>query len=376
MSNAPPIFVLGRFPPPYDGQSVMTEQTARILETGWSVIRLNSSFQGNPHVERFGQLSIAKFLHYPRVIFRSRKLLCQFPEAPVVWPSISPTPMGHFRDLLTVLPALRKTHNVFAAIHWGDFDRLFRSPLTKYTARLLVRRVRGFVFLDGLAEKCAEWIPANKRFTIPNMIDEATRCTSDEVAEKQAGRSRRESLNVLYLSNMIPSKGYLDVLAAMNILHSQGLQFHANFVGRWQSEADRQSFMRQISDMGLDDCVTVHGGISDRPKLKRMYLDADAFVLPTYYPAEAQPVSILEAINAGTPVVTTRHAGIPCMLREEANEGLFVEPRSPQEIADSLRQITDVNCWRKYSDAAVQRFRSHFSPEAVREKWMAMLAQQ
>jgi hypothetical protein len=41
-----------------------------------------------------------------------------------------------------------------------------------------------------------------------------------------------------------------------------------------------------------------------------------------------------------------------------------------------LRQITDVNCWRKYSDAAVQRFRSHFSPEAVREKWMAMLAQQ
>jgi len=376
MSTAPPIFVLGRFPPPYDGQSVMTEQTAKILETGWNVVRINSSFQGNSHVEIFGQWNIAKFLHYPRVILRSRKLLRQFPDAPVVWPSISPTPIGHFRDLVAVLLAFRKTHNVYAAIHWGDFDRLFRSRLTRYTARLLVRRVRGFVFLDGLAEKCADWIPPEKRFTIPNTIDEATRCTDEEVIEKQSNRMRRESLNVLYLSNMIPSKGYLDVLAAMNILHTQGLRFHASFVGRWQSEQDQQSFMKQISDLRLDDCVTVHGGISDRPVLKRMYLDADAFVLPTYYPAEAQPLSILEAINSGTPVVTTRHAGIPSMLRESANEGLFVEPRNPQEIAESLRQINDVNRWRIYSNAAIQRFRSHFSPEAVREKWMWMLAQQ
>jgi len=232
------------------------------------------------------------------------------------------------------------------------------------------------VFNDGLAQKCADWIPPEKRFTIPNTIDEATRCTDDEVTEKQASRMRRESLNVLYLSNMIPSKGYLDVLAAMNILLTEGLRFHANFVGRWQSEQDRHSFMKQISDLRLDDCVTVHGGISDRPMLKRMYLHADAFVLPTYYPAEAQPLSILEAINSGTPVVTTRHAGIPSMLRESANEGLFVEPRNPQEIADSLKQINDVTCWRKYSDAAVQRFRKHFSPEAVSEKWMSMLAQQ
>ena len=375
MSTLPPIYVLGRFPPPYDGQTVLTEQAARLLESHWAVTRINTSFQGVSHVETSGQLNFAKLLHYPKVLLKARKALREFPNASVIWPSISPSLEGHFRDLTTVLPALRKTQKVFSVIHWGDFDRLFRSPMTRHTARIVVKRLSGFVFNDGLAQKCADWIPEEKRFTIPNTIDEATRCTVEEVAEKQSSRMRRESLNVLYLSNMIPSKGYLDVLAALNILNTQGLRFRADFVGRWQSEQDREAFLKQIIDWTLTDSVTVHGGISDRPTLKRMYLDADAFILPTYYPAEAQPLSILEAINSGTPVITTRHAGIPSMLREDADEGLFVATQNPLEIAAALQKLNDLNSWRKYSEVAVQRFRNHFSPDAVRGKWISMLAQ-
>ena len=374
-TNLPPVYVLGRFPPPYDGQTVLTEQAARLLEGHWSVTRISTSFQGEFHVETSGHWNSGKVLHYPKVLIRSRRALGRSPNAPVIWPAISPTLVGHIRDLLTVLPALRSGQKVYAVIHWGDFDRLFRSPLTRHTGRLLVKRLSGFVFNDGLGEKCAAWIPAEKRFTIPNTIDEAIRCTEQEVAEKQRQRASRKTLSVLYLSNMISSKGYFDVLCAIQRLHADGISVAANFIGRWQSEDERSNFQKYVAEHQLGDIVTAHGGVSDRAALKRFLLDADVFVLPTYYPAEAQPVSILEAINAGTAVVTTRHAGIPSMLREHAGEALFVSPRRPTEISESLRKLSDAGCWLTHSNAAVQRYRDHFSPEAVRSKWIAMLTQ-
>ena len=84
-------------------------------------------------------------------------------------------------------------------------------------------------------------------------------------------------------------------------------------------------------------------------------------------------MSIVEALNAGTPVVTTRHASIPIMVRESHQEALFVPPHDPQAIAAALRRLADTEQWTGFSHAARQRFLDHFSPEAVRRKWVALL---
>ena len=259
---------------------------------------------------------------------------------------------------------------------WVRFPRRSGSDLhADLQARLLVRRLSGFIFLDeSLSQKCAEWIPVEKRFTICNSIDGATQCTPAEVATKQANRVDRKLLRVLYLSNMIGSKGYLDVLHAVAMLHAEGFPIAADFIGRWQSDEDQTAFMNFVAAHNLDTVVTSHGGISDRGRIKQFFLDADVFSLPTYYQTEAQPLSILEAINAGTPVVTTRHASIPNMVREDSNEAMFVPPRSPAAIAEAFRKLSDTKRWLIFSKAAALRFTNQFSPDAVREKWEALLA--
>jgi glycosyltransferase involved in cell wall biosynthesis len=374
MSNRPKICVLGRFPPPIDGQSILTEQMAKYLEDSWTVERINTSFQEEPPVQASARRSLGALTHYRNLWRPLRRIFRAMPDTPVIWPAVSPTPFGHFRDLLAILPTFQPRQKVYAVIHWGNFDQLFRSPLTRFTAPRLVRRLSGFVFNDGLDAKCAPWIPAEKRFTISNTIGEATRCTEAEVAEKQAQRVHRKSLRLLYLSNMIPSKGYLDVLQAVKLLEEEGIPVTAEFVGRWQSDDEQNAFMQYVAEHKLTEVVTAHGGVSDRMMIKQFYLNADVFLLPTYYPAEAQPLSILEAINAGIPVVTTHHAGIPNMVREHANEALFVPARSPEAIAEALRKLSDVDTWLKFSEAAVIRFRNHFSPEAVHAKWKALLS--
>jgi glycosyltransferase involved in cell wall biosynthesis len=61
------------------------------------------------------------------------------------------------------------------------------------------------------------------------------------------------------------------------------------------------------------------------------------FCLPTYYPYEGQPISILEAYATGCVVVTTEHSGIPEVFTDGVN-GFAVKPRS----ADSVRQALEL----------------------------------
>jgi glycosyltransferase involved in cell wall biosynthesis len=374
MSTRRSVCVLGRFPPPNDGQTIMTSLLAQLLEDDWAVHRINTSYCSGDGQSVDGFASrLQKISHYCRLAPYLKREFAAAPDAPVLWAGISPMPGGHFRDLLTVLPMLKKHKRIYGVIHWGNFDRLFTSAWTRHTGQKLADRLSGFVFLDGLADRCGAWLPAEKRITIPNTIDLLSRCTETEIETRRTEAARSEGIHLLYLSNMIESKGYMDVLSAVSLLHDQHIHCEVDFIGRWNSGSDEDSFRATIQKLQLNDRVRVHGPIIDRARIKSFYLKATAFVLPTYYPVEAQPVSILEAINAGTPVIATRHAGIPWMLREEKGEALFVSPKSPMAIADAARTLLDREFWLRCSIAARERFREHFSPESVLSKWNNLL---
>ncbi len=363
-----PVCLVGNFPPPVNGQTLATQRLAGLLAPSRAVRCLDTS-AGGERVRAETRWSLGRALHYLRLRRRLRQALAALPGAPVLWASISPTVPGHLRDVLTVVPAFRPGQAVYAIVHWGDFERVFRHPLTASTARRLARRLRGFVFLtEQLAERCARWIPAAQRFVIPNTIDEAVLCAEEEVAAKQARRRDSRPLRLLYLSNMIASKGYLDVLEAVRLLAARGLDLHADFVGRWTSDADRAGFGQRVEAAGLAGVVTHHGGVSDRAQIKALHLQADVFLLPSYYPTEAQPLALIEALNAGTPVVATRHAGIPDMVRDD-QEARLVPPRAPEAIVQAVERLADEAAGRGFSERARRRFEARFSPDAVRRLW-------
>jgi glycosyltransferase involved in cell wall biosynthesis len=348
-----------------------TQRLAGLLGATHEVRRVDTSPEASEHVQADVRFSFDKVRHYVGLRRQIRQALQAAPAAPVLWASISPSPLGHLRDALTVLPGFQPDQRIYAVVHWGTFDRVFRRRLTAPTARRMVRRVHRFVFLnDQLAARCAAWIPDAQRVIIPNTIDDAVLCTDDEVRARQARRTDR--LRLLFLSNMIASKGYLDVLDAVGLLHARGLRLHADFVGRWTSDADRTAFEQRVEATGVRGVVTHHGGLSDRARIKALYLDADVFLLPSYYPTEAQPLTIIEALNAGTPVVVTRHSGIPDMVREH-QDALFVPPKAPVAIAEAVQRLADYDTWKQFSQQARHQFQRRFSPDAVRRQWVDLI---
>ncbi len=375
-SSLPPVHVLGRFPPPFDGETLATERCASLLAPRFAVRRHNTQTPDPKHAQE-RPFSLERLRHYIRLRARLRAALAEAPEAPVLWHAISPTPLGHWRDVIGTLPAFGPRQPVYAVMHRATFERLFRSPLTARSARRLVTRVDGFVFLSRrLAEACAEEIPPEKWTLIPNTIDDAVACSAVEVAARQAAHQERHRapgrpLRLLFASNMIVSKGYLDVLGAGSRLAARGVPFELDFVGGWGSGAERARFERYVREHDLSDRVRYHGSVHDRKRIKAIHLAADVFLLPTAYPVETQPKAIIEALNAGTPVVASRRGIIEDMVREGQSAHL-VPTHDPDAIAEAVERLRDPAHWLRLSQGARSQFEEAFSPEVVGQQWAAL----
>lgn len=367
------VFVVGRFPPPLDGQAIATRRLAQLLEPHCDLRRIDLSTGSAAKAQSEVRFRAGHIAHYASARGQIRSALRAAPNATILWTGVSGSTLGHYRDILVSLPAFRRCHRVHAVVHWGNFDELFRSPKTRITARSMLDRLTSIVFLNQLLrDRCRDFVPDSKARIIPNTIDESIQLSSDEVETKQRVRKDRKVFRLLYLGSMTPSKGWKDAVFATEIMHKKGLSVELDLVGRWESDDDKASFTDHVVRGGLGSVVHHHGAVSDRTLLKEMYARSDAFLLPTYYPTEAQPLTIIEALNAGTPVISTSHAGIPEMIAD-GKEGFLVEKHRPDSIVEAVESLFPYEAWRQHSVAARKRFETTFHPDRIVEKWLELI---
>ena len=74
-------------------------------------------------------------------------------------------------------------------------------------------------------------------------------------------------------------------------------------------------------------------------KKKRDLLEnCDIFILPTNYPYEGQPISILEAYASSCAVITCNHSWIPDIF-EDGTNGMYVNFNNSTDISSKIRSI-------------------------------------
>ena len=350
-------------PPPVTGQTVGTRVVVDMLADELEIICLNTS-DARMSVGR-GPLAILRralsMLHHGRAL---RRELRRRP-ADVLYFVVSSSALGQLRDALTVGLSRRRARRIVAHVRSGNYHESFQRFGLGALTRFVVRRVDALIFLSGhLAELAAPFVPEEKRQVVFNTIDSAVRLSPEEADAKVERRRERDRLRVVYISNMIPSKGYMDLARALALVRDQA-PLAADFVGHWPSTAAREEFESFVGEHGLGETIRIHGGISDRARIRELLIEADAFVLPTYFPVEAQPRSIIEALNAAVPVIATRHASIPEYVFDGDN-GYLVEKRSPEQIAEALRRLTDADTWRARALAARRSYDRQFDPEVLK----------
>lgn len=105
---------------------------------------------------------------------------------------------------------------------------------------------------------------------------------------------------------------------------------HLMVVGGGELENDLRSLARKL---GIDTRVHFLG---PRRDLGNLYGAMDVFVMPSLW--EGLPLAMVLALGAGLPVVATRVAGIPEVVKDNES-GLLVPPGDPRALADALARL-------------------------------------
>ena len=159
------------------------------------------------------------------------------------------------------------------------------------------------------------------------------------IPETVSGERYRSPLtvNLLFLSNLIPSKGVYVLLDACKILKDRGVVFQCNFVGGESKEMDRRVFEQAVKERGLEGCVLYHGPKYGEEK-EQYWRMADVFVFPTFYHNECMPLTILEAMQHGLPVVSTDEGAVPDMVVDGEN-GFVCRRKDVEGLAMALERL-------------------------------------
>lgn len=352
------------FPPPATGQSNYSFFVRELVAGSHPVDSFDLSDGSLGNFSSSSKLAVVR--RTLSIVKRTGELVRHLKRNPTdtlyVVPSSSR--FGHLRDayyLRRVRPHVRR---IVAHVHSGNFHEVLAAR-PHFATRTLVDAVDRFIFLSHYLEGLsAELVPASKRVVIPNTIDAGVRFSDEEVQRKLAERAREPVLRAVFIGNFIESKGYQDFVEAVRLLHQRGAEdVEAVFAGNWPSKDSRDRFEAYVREHELGERVRLLGP-QDRSGVRRTLAESDVLVLPTYYPTEAQPLSIIEALNAGTPIVSTRRASIPEYVSDNVN-GLFVDERRPDQIASALERLCDRQRWLDMAHAARETFLETFAPAPV-----------
>jgi len=269
---------------------------------------------------------VLRFIHrYRGALRRSHR--------PTVYFTSSRSRFGFLRDAIIVLFARRyHAERIVNHLHGADFLS-FRESCGAIFGRLVdtvYRRVTDSVVLaDAMRRQYERYAQTMRIHTAPNAYDPAL----DELVK----RRDENSLHILYLSNIMKTKGIFELMDAVRTLYQDGYAVEFHIAGRFL--ADTEYSAKQVETMfyrSLDDACMVYHGVADGLVKKELLKTADIVCLPSYYSTEAQPISLIEGMAAGCFLIATKQGYIESIMSTE--NGLFVDPES-SSIGRAVRSV-------------------------------------
>ncbi|MBC8424944.1 glycosyltransferase [bacterium] len=145
-------------------------------------------------------------------------------------------------------------------------------------------------------------------------------------------------LRILAVGRAAEKKGFRHLLDALQILKERQIPYRCDLIGGGPL---LDTLKQQQLDLSLDDLV-IHGPLQ-QSEVKAMLGRAHVFTLPCVIASDGDidgiPVSLMEAMACGCPVVSTHISGIPELIAD-GESGLLVPPENPLALADALERLS------------------------------------
>ena len=295
--------------------------------------------------------------------------------------SINAQGPGFYKDALIVLLVrlfgirpVYHFHNKGITTHKINF---IENPLY----RLVFRNADVILISERLYYDFSKYVPENRVHYCTNGIPDGSGLRAQGAGQKAQGSGCRAQgkmnetnqpekvCKILFLSNLIESKGIFILLEACRILKDKKLDFQCIVAGG-EGDVTLNEFNARITESGLKDCVSYIGKKLGDEK-EEVFNNADIFVHPSFL--DCLPLVILEAMQHSLPIVSTFEGAIPDAV-EDGVTGFLVPQKDPASLAEKLELlIKDPLLRNSMGKAGRENYEREFALERFERRMVEIL---
>jgi glycosyltransferase involved in cell wall biosynthesis len=238
-------------------------------------------------------------------------------------------------------------------LHGGGFARFYEAsgPRGRRTIRFFLDHAACVV---TVSERWSAWVRGVASH--PRVV-----CIHNAVPVSARRETAREPGLIAFVGRCDESKGILDLLDALSELRISIPRVRLECAG----DGDLSRVEKRAKGLGIDGAVDTLGWI-DVLHRDRLLARCAVFALPSH--AEGLPMSLLEAMAAGCPVVAAASGGIPDLVIDGVN-GLLVPAGDADALAQALhRMLVDRELAARLSREARATIARRYTPEAAVER--------
>lgn len=356
----PRILFIGTLPPPVHGSAVVSQQikNSKVINEAFRCDWVNLST--SRRMEEIGKTTFAKPFRLLIELIRELWLLITRRYA-LCYLAVTCHGSGFLKDspFILLCKLFRKKiiihqHNKGMAKDVEKWPFRWLLPLCYNNAKVILLSWHLYPDIERIVKK-------EDVFICPNGIKVQVFTSSKDKGINNVPR-------LLFLSNLIESKGVLILLDALKILKERGNLFICEFVGGETKEIDDKRFNEEVEKRGIKEIAFYLGEKYGEEKEKVLSI-SDIFVFPTFYDNECFPLVLLEAMAHSLPCVTTDEGGIPDIIENGVN-GFICARQDAQALADGIEKLIkekELRC--RMGKAGKEKLERYFT-ENVFEKRM------
>ena len=266
------------------------------------------------------------------------------------------------RDAVYAMLAKKKGKKV--VVYWHGWEDSFEKKLKKSDFLISIFKksfqkadlsiVLGKVFLEKLQVLGC----------LNKIVIETNTAESKYIASPMLSRSieSKETITLLFIARLQKDKGVYEAIETLKILNKDGYKFKLIIAGSGAEDDE-------VKKLALKDRAIDFLGYIKSEEKHHALLNADILFFPTYYP-EGLPLTILEGIMYGLPIVSRPVGGIPDIVENNQN-GFITESKDPNVFAELISTV--VKDKDRYVTISKNNIKKSivFTPQLVCERFMS-----
>lgn len=238
--------------------------------------------------------------------------------------------------IIVVLVGILTGAKTAVTIHGSDLSILAQKPFLKQVTRWVLERADYILVVSKVQERMVQELginPQNLTLT-PNAVD-VERFSPDKPLPPDIQLDPHK-ITLLFVGNLVPQKGVKYLLEAKKLLDADpgmdetGHTYELIIVGDGPLKDELEE---QVQEDDIKNVVF----LGERRDVEQIMPATDLFILPSI--SEGFPITILESLASGVPVVATRVGGVEEIELESLVR--LVEPGQPEDLARAIKEMKE-----------------------------------